>query len=180
MPWLKAFRLHTSLDRRKDTRPVKFLLSFEVAFLELMDFRSQWNVYQMKAEDLGLIFSWSFGWTFTTLFKFCIQKVCFDFRWRVSFSPFIFRLVWISNWTKQKKFNVAFLDERTRQNWPTAKLITVGKSDYCSKKWSDVLTNQFVWFLRLALLKPFSGGLLLSVFWEHHIGFEILRPNLFY
>ena len=32
---------HTSLDRRKDTRPVKFLLSFKVAFLELMDFRTQ-------------------------------------------------------------------------------------------------------------------------------------------
>ena len=53
---IKLDLTHTSLDRRKDSRPVKFFPSFKVAFLALMDFRTQWNIYQMKAEDLGLRF----------------------------------------------------------------------------------------------------------------------------
>ena len=45
-----------------------------------------------KSRILAFIFSWSFGWTFNTLIKFWVLKVCFDFKWWASFSPF--SLVW--------------------------------------------------------------------------------------
>ena len=106
-PRNKKLMAHTSLDRRKDTRPVKFVLSFKVAFLELMDFRTQWNVYQMKGEDLGLHFilvfrmdihyalliliSKSLFWFLATSVFFPIQT-CVNFIYKLFQSWAIYRI----------------------------------------------------------------------------------------
>ena len=52
-------QIHTSLNRRKDTRPVKFLPSFKVALLELMDF--PYPMKRIPNESRGSRRSFSLG-----------------------------------------------------------------------------------------------------------------------
>ena len=45
--------LHTSLDHRKDTRPVKFSWSFKVDISRLMNVRMERNVCRLKGKEFS-------------------------------------------------------------------------------------------------------------------------------